>query len=75
MVLFKRFIFVLAILVGLMFLSGEGGGFMRIFVAFACFLFAWGAWENWEAVRELEQKEEHEQEDEDDDKWQKKFLR
>lgn len=47
MVHFKRFIFVLAILLGLMFLSGEGGGFLRIFVAFACFLFAWGAWDNW----------------------------
>lgn len=51
----KRFIFVLAILVGLMFLGGEGGGFMRIFVALSCFLFAWGAWENWVDVRELEQ--------------------
>jgi hypothetical protein len=59
----KRLIFVLAIMVGLMVLSGEGGGFMRIFVAFACFLFAWGAWENWAAVRI------DEQEDEDDDKW------
>jgi hypothetical protein len=49
----KRLIFVLAIMVGLMVLSGEGGGFMRIFVAGCCFLFAWGAWENWEAVREL----------------------
>jgi hypothetical protein len=62
MVLFKRFIFVSAIIVGLMFLSGEGGGFMRIFVAFACFLFAWGAWENWAAVRELGQEE-------DSDRW------
>lgn len=59
----KRFVFVSAIIVGLMFLSGEGGGFLRIFVAFACFLFAWGAWENWAAVRI------DEQEDEDDDKW------
>lgn len=56
----KRFIFVLAIMFGLMFLCGEGGGFMRIFVACCCFLFAWGAWENWEDVRELEQ---------DVDKW------
>lgn len=40
----KRFIFVLAIVVGLLFLGGEGGGFMRIFVACCCFLFAWGAW-------------------------------
>jgi hypothetical protein len=62
----KRFVFVLAIMVGLMFLSGEGGGFMRIFVAFACFLFAWGAWENWAAVRELNQDQEQEQ---DGDKW------
>lgn len=60
----KRFIFVLAILVGLMFLGGEGGGFMRIFVALSCFLFAWGAWENWAAVRELEQEQEQ-----DGDKW------
>jgi hypothetical protein len=58
----KRLIFVMAIMVGLMFLSGEGGGFLRIFVAFACFLFAWGAWENWAAVRELEQEQE-------DDRW------
>lgn len=34
-----------------MVLNGEGGGFMRIFVAFACFVFAWGAWENWASVR------------------------
>lgn len=59
----KRLIFVLAIMVGLMVLSGEGGGFMRIFVAFACFLFAWGCWENWAAVRI------DEQEDEEGDKW------
>ena len=53
----KRFIFVLAIMVGLMFLGGEGGGFMRFFVAGCCFVFAWGAWENWAAVRELEQEQ------------------
>lgn len=58
----KRLIFVMAIMVGLIFLSGEGGGFLRILVAFACFLFAWGAWENWAAVRELEQEDE-------DDRW------
>lgn len=55
----KRFVFVLAILAGLMFLGGEGGGFMRIFVAGCCFLFAWGAWENWEAVRELNEENEN----------------
>jgi threonine/homoserine/homoserine lactone efflux protein len=60
----KRLIFVMAIIVGLMFLGGEGGDFLRIFAAGCCFLFAWGAWENWAAVRELEQ----EQEDEDD-RW------
>lgn len=60
----KRFIFILAILVGVMFLSGEGGGFMRFFVACCCFLFAWGAWENWSAVRELEQEQ-----GKDGDKW------
>lgn len=57
----KRFIFVLAILVGLMFLGGEGGGFLRIFVSGCCFLFAWGAWENWAAVREWVQEQEQEQ--------------
>lgn len=64
MVHFKRFIFVLAILVGLMFLGGEGGGFLRIFVACCCFVFAWGCWDNWEAVRELEQEQQ-----EDGDRW------
>lgn len=59
----KRFVFVLAILAGLMFLGGEGGGFMRIFVAGCCFFFAWGCWENWETARELEQEEEN------SDKW------
>lgn len=54
----KRFIFISAIIVGLMFLSGEGGGFLHIFGAFACFLFAWGCWENWADVRELEQEQE-----------------
>lgn len=63
MVHFKRFIFILAIMVGLMFLGGEGGGFMRIFMAGCCFLFAWGAWENWQEVRELEEEQE------DGDKW------
>lgn len=58
----KRLIFVLAIIVGVMLLSGEGGGFLRIFVAGCCFLFAWGAWENWADVRELEQEEE-------EDRW------
>lgn len=57
----KRFIFVSAIIVGVMLLSGDGGGFLRIFAAGCCFLFAWGCWENWAAVRELEQ--------EDGDKW------
>lgn len=61
---FKRFIFVLAILVGLMFLGGEGGGFWRFFVAGCCFLFAWGAWKNWAAVRELDKEQEQ-----DDYKW------
>lgn len=51
----KRFAFVLAIVVGVIFISGEGGGFLRIFVACCCFLFAWGCWDNWAAVRELEQ--------------------
>lgn len=60
----KRFIFVLAILVGLMFLGGEGGGFLRIFAACCCFVFAWGAWENWADVRELEQEQEQ-----DGDRW------
>jgi hypothetical protein len=60
----KRLIFVLAIMVGLMFLSGEGGGFLRILVACFCFLFAWGAWENWTAVRIDEQEDEQ-----DDYKW------
>lgn len=60
MVHLKRLIFVMVILVGLMFLGGEGGGFMRIFVAGCCFLFAWGTWENWGAVRF---------EDEDSDKF------
>lgn len=64
MVHFKRFVFVLAILVGLMFLGGEGGGFLRIFVACCCFLFAWGAWDNWQAVRKVEEEEQ-----EDGDKW------
>lgn len=58
----KRFIFVLAILVGCMFLGGEGGGFLRILLACLCFVFAWGAWENWGEVR-------FEDEDEDGDKW------
>lgn len=60
----KRLIFVMAILAGLMFLSGEGGGFLRIFVACCCFVFAWGCWDNWTAVRELEQEQE-----EDGDRW------
>ena len=60
----KRLIFVSAIMVGVMFLGGEGGGFLRIFVACCCFLFAWGAWENWAAVRELDQEQEQ-----DDYKW------
>lgn len=60
----KRLIFVLAIMVGLMFLSGEGGGFLRILVGCFCFLFAWGAWDNWDAVRELEQEQ-----DGDNDRW------
>lgn len=60
----KRLIFVSAIMVGVMFLGGEGGGFLRILVAFACFLFAWGAWENWASVRELEQEQE-----DDGDRW------
>ena len=63
MVHFKRFIFIGSILVGLMVLCGEGGGFLRIFVACACFLFAWGAWKNWgEALRLSE-------DDDDGDKW------
>lgn len=65
----KRLIFVSAIMVGVMFLGGEGGGFLRIFVAVCCFLFAWGAWENWAAVRELEQEEHEHEEDGDEDKF------
>lgn len=60
----QRFIFVLAILVGLMFLGGEGVGFMRIFVACCCFVFAWGCWKNWAAVREMDQEQEQ-----DGDEW------
>ena len=60
----KRFLFIGAIIVGLLLLAGEGGGFMRILLAGCCFLFAWGAWENWADVRELEQDQE------DGDKWQ-----
>lgn len=59
----KRFVFVLAIIVGLMFLSGEGGGFLRILVACFCFVFAWGAWENWGTVRFEEEQET------DGDRW------
>ena len=59
----KRLIFVLAIMVGLMFLGGRGWQSVRILVACFCFVFAWGAWENWGAVRFEEEQET------DDDRW------
>ncbi|MBQ5862061.1 MAG: hypothetical protein IIW65_07975 [Alistipes sp.] len=60
----KRFIFAAAVLVGIMFLGGDGYIFTRICVSSCCFLFAWGCWKSWADVREFGQEEE-----EDNDKW------
>lgn len=50
---FKRIIFGVVFVVGLLCMAGEGNFFWRLMVSAFCFSFCFLAWCNWQAVKDI----------------------